>query len=94
MTKIIEAGEIPLDEKVYVKKDWFGWRVVNPNKDPVTGKINWFNTLLGGRKGLVILLVIMFIATCLYFGIQELVNAQAASICAEALKFKINVFGG
>lgn len=62
MNKIYEAGDIPLDDKVYLKKDLFGWRVVNPAINPSTKKINWINMILGGwRNFLVILFIVLII---------------------------------
>jgi hypothetical protein len=71
--KIIETAELPFGEKVYLKKDWLGWRVVEPIKNPETGKINWFNLLIGGRKGLVFTGVIIILACAFYLGITELI---------------------
>ena len=38
----IEATQLPADEKVYLKKDFLGWRVVHPIKNE-DGSYNWFN---------------------------------------------------
>ena len=72
--KIIESSELPIGEKVYLKKDWLGWRVVQPWKDPETGKINWFNFLVGGKKGLFFLITVLVITLLLYVGINELIK--------------------
>ena len=74
MTKITEAADLPENEKVYLKRDLLGWRVVEPVKDPVTGKINWFNLLLGGKKGLFMLIILLIISGMFYLGIQETIN--------------------
>ena len=74
MGKIIEAGDLPGGEKVYLKKDMFGWRTVEPWKNPDTGKVNWFNLLLGGKKNIAILIVLMILCGMLYFGVNELIS--------------------
>jgi hypothetical protein len=72
---MIESADLPNNERVYLKKDIIlGWRVVEPIKDPDTKKINWFNLLVGGRKGLVFLLLILFLSVAFYFGINELIS--------------------
>ena len=73
VNKIIESSELPIGEKVYLKKDWFGWRVVEPWKNPETGKINWFNFLVGGKRGLVFLLFVAFLLFVFYLGVTELI---------------------
>ena len=48
MKNIIEAKDIPLEEKVYLKKSKsFGWSIVHPIKNE-DGTINWLNLLVGG----------------------------------------------
>jgi hypothetical protein len=90
MSKIIEAGDLPEQEKVYLKHDFMGYRVVNPIKNP-DGTINWFNLLVGGKRGLITLIILMSIATLLYFGIQQLI-ANYQLIAAEPCKFCTNCF--
>ena len=53
MSKIINAGDLPQGEVVYLKKDYFGWRVVEPIIDPKTNKFIWKNFL--NKKGFVFL---------------------------------------
>ena len=72
---MIESKDLPVDEKIYLKKDSFGWRVVEPIRDPETNKINWFNLLVGGKKGLLMLLAIVIIAGLFYLGVGELIGA-------------------
>ena len=69
----IEASEIPMGEEVYLKKDWFGWRVVHPikNKD---GSFNWFNILCGSKSNLVFLVILLLVGLGLYIGINELLS--------------------
>lgn len=71
--EIIEASQLPEGEKVYLKKDYLGWRVVEPWKDPETKKINWFNFVFSGKKGLVFLLVILILCGGFYVGVNELI---------------------
>ena len=73
MAGIIEASQLPDQEKVYLKKDWMGWRVVEPWKCPETGKINWFNLITGGKRALILTLLLFGVAIILYLGITELV---------------------
>jgi len=73
MKKIIEAGELPNDEKVYLKKDWAGWRTVEPYRTP-DGRFNWLNILLGGKRNIAFLFIVMVLLFFLYNGVQELVG--------------------
>jgi len=70
--KIIESSELPLGEKVYLKKDWLGYRVVKPIKDPETGELIWKN--LFDMRGFIWLIVLLFILGMLYLGFQEAIN--------------------
>ena len=74
MSKIINAENLPKGERVYLKKDYFGWRTVEPWKNPNTGKINWFNFITGGKKNLAILILILVILGFGYLGYQEQIN--------------------
>lgn len=56
--EIIEASELPSNEKIYLKKDGLGWRVVHPIRNP-DGTINIINLLFGGWRNLIILLIIL-----------------------------------
>lgn len=79
--KWVEAHELPEGEKVYLKKDFIGWRVVDPWKDE-QGRINWFNLLLGGKRNLYMLIGILALVGLLYLGIDELISNY--KIIAEA----------
>ena len=70
---IVEASEIPEEEKVYLKKDWFGWRVVEPWKDPINGKINWMNLLGLNKSNIVFLIVITLLSLGFWLGVNELI---------------------
>ena len=71
MKQIIEASQLPEDEKVYLAKDFLGWRVVEPWRDIETGKINWFNFIFGGKRALFILLFLILLAALFYMTFQE-----------------------
>ena len=66
--------EIEVDgEKLYLKKDFLGWRIVNPIKNP-DGGYNWINFLFGGWRNLITLILLLgFIA----WNIYETKNAYA-----------------
>ncbi len=72
MGKIIEASELPHDDKVYMKKDFLGWKVVQPVK--IDGKINWFNFIFGGKRGLFFAIIVLVMAGLFYIGVGELVS--------------------
>ena len=74
MKNIIESSQLPEEEKVYLKKDFLGWRVVEPWKNPETGKINWFNFIFGGKRGLFVIIVLAVILLFFYLGYQEIIN--------------------
>ena len=70
---IIEASGIPADTNVYLKKDMFGYRVVEPiyNED---GKIMWKRIILGTWRERAFLLFIAMIILFGYLGFQEQIN--------------------
>ena len=55
---IYEASELPEGDKVYLKKDRFGWRIIEPVVDE-NGKIIWKNMLFGGYRNLMWLIIII-----------------------------------
>ena len=69
MKKIISVKDIPLDEKVYVRKDFLGYRVVEPLKDPETGKFIWKNFL--NKRGFIMLFILLLILSFTYLAFQE-----------------------
>ena len=71
--EIVEASQLPTDEKVYLKKDWMGWRVVYPLKKE-DGTIDKFNLIFGSKANVVFLIIILLIGTALYFGVNELIG--------------------
>ncbi len=72
MGKIIEASELPEKDKVYLKKDIFGWRTVEPNV--INGKLQWSNILFGGKRNLMFLIFVMIICGLLYLGTTEIIG--------------------
>lgn len=102
MNKIIESNELPLEEKVYLKKDFFGWRVVEPWKNPETGKINYFVLLTGGKKALAIFLFLMLLIGVGYLGYKEQIQNYKTVLdnpcsyckdCQEQTRSFLNQYG-
>lgn len=80
---IIEAQDLPEGEKVYLKKDFMGWRVVEPNT-------RWYHYVFGGKKNLYILILILILVAILYLGIQNLISSYkyiAANPCSFCSNF-------
>ena len=79
---MIEASEIPEEEKVYLKKDWMGWRVVHPlekfewSKEWL--KRNWILLLFGSKSNMIFLGVVLLLGLGLYFGVNELISNYKA----------------
>ena len=55
---IIEAADLPLEDKVYLKKGIFGWRIVHPYKNP-DGTFNYANLFFGGWSNLILTLLLV-----------------------------------
>ena len=87
---MIESKDLPENEKVYLQKDWLGWRVVLPAKNE-DGSWNWLN-LLGGKKGLILGGFYIILALLFYFGVKELIADYATiannpcDFCPSAIK--------
>lgn len=84
MGKIYSIEEIPEGENIYLKKDFFGWRVVEPIKDPKTGNVNKFNLITGGKRSLAVNIIYIVIALLIYAGVNELIDGYkdvAANPC-------------
>lgn len=64
---IIEASELPNNEKIWMKKSMGEWKVVYPitNED---GSINWFNLITGGSwiKLLIVIVIVLMIIGVFY----------------------------
>ena len=73
--KYIEASELPENEKVYLRKDWLGWKQIHPNRGP-DGNIILVNLLYGGWRNLLTLLFIL--AVILTHFHEDKLNLQAA----------------
>ncbi len=55
---IIEVSDLPEGTKLYVKKDFLGYRIVNPirNED---GTLNWVNVITGGWRNLITITIVI-----------------------------------
>lgn len=73
MKNIIKAEDLPENEKVYLRKDWLGWRVVEPIKNE-DGTTNWFNLITGGKKNLAILIILLIFLGLIFLGVKELIQ--------------------
>lgn len=75
MKNIFKAEELPENEKVYLKKDFKGWRVVHPIKNE-DGTINLFNIITGGSWwNLIIVGVIVLITLAFLFEYSSNINS-------------------
>lgn len=70
--RIIKAEELPDQEEVYLKKDWLGWRVVDPVKHPETGMIIWKNVF--NKKGFLLLIILLLLLGIGYLGFNEQID--------------------
>ena len=73
MKKIIEVSQLPENEKIYFRKDIFGYRIVHPIKDE-NGKVNYINLIFGGWRNLVTLLIILFILGAMLYGFKTVLD--------------------
>lgn len=90
---IFEAGELPQEEKVYLKKDFLGWRVVHPSKN-IDGSTNWFNMLVGGKRNLVILIIaLLFLFGNIWYTNNHIAEYKAycEPISKDPVKFCENI---
>lgn len=92
--KFIEAQDLPEGEKVYLRKDRFGWRMVKPIKNP-DGSFNWPNLLFGGWRNLLMLLFIL--AVVLLHLHEDKLNLESAknsgiNECMASLNINISRF--
>lgn len=60
--KIVKAEDLPDNENIYLKKDFMGWRLVNPIKNPDM-TTNWKALLIGNWRNLITYIVILLIIT-------------------------------
>lgn len=68
--KIIEASQLPENEKIYLKRDFLGWRVVAPIKNE-DGSWNWFNLITGGKKNLFVLIILLLLVGLIFLAARE-----------------------
>jgi hypothetical protein len=62
--KIVEASQLPMEEKVYLKKDWLGWRVVHPEE-------KWYKMY---KRDWFYLIVCILMVALFYVGVNELIS--------------------
>jgi len=83
MNEIIEASQLPQNEKIYLKKDFLGWRIVYPIFED--GKINWVNFLVGGWRNLIaLILILLFVFST--FAFYQLQIKHFESYCKEVIE--------
>lgn len=95
MKKILEASELPENDKVYLIKDTFGYKIVKPIKKELTkpysfNNIHWPNLLFGGWRNLAILLFIL--AIIMYHFHEDKLNLENARIDCENIYSNPNGF--
>ena len=88
--KIIEASELPNDEKVYLKKDFLGWRIVHPIKNE-DGSWNWPNLLFGGWRNLLSSAILILIIAGAIWAYRRDIN-QIKQACDIAKAFQIKIY--
>lgn len=87
--KIIEAAELPEEDRVYMKKGIFGWRVVHPIKNP-DGSWNHVNALFGGWGNLIFTLLVVGAVCFMIYSHYHDLNA----IRESCLTFKDTIVQG
>lgn len=96
MVKYIESKDIPVEDKVYVKKDMFGWRIVHPIEGP-DGKYNWLNLLFGGKRNAVMLIIVLALASYALWAYNKdisVIENKYKEISDNPLAFCRNIKGG
>jgi hypothetical protein len=79
--------EVILDnEKIYLTKDMFGHRVVNPIKNS-DGSLNWKNLILGNRKVIIFTIIWLLIMGFIFYGVNEMTSS-----CKDMAKNPCNYF--
>ena len=74
MEGIIEARNLPENDKVYLRKGMFGYRVVHPCKNE-DGKVNKVNLIVGGWGNFFILIFILLILLSLFAGVKQMLSS-------------------
>lgn len=80
---MIKAEDLPENENVYLKKDMFGYRVVQPIKNE-DGTTNWINLLVGGWENFWLLMFIILVILSFLYGVKEMMadcNDMAKNPC-------------
>jgi len=92
---ITEASNLPQDDKVYLKKDLFGWRVVQPIRNE-NGSINWINLLIGGYRNFFILIILLIIMSFIMFAYNHDITTlqnHYSNISKDPWAFCRNMYG-
>ena len=79
-------------EKVFMKKDSLGYRIVYPFRDE-SGKWIWWNILFGGKRQAINYLILLIILGIVFLGVKELIhnyNLVMANPCDYCVKPIIN----
>lgn len=77
--------EVVIDnERIYLKKDSLGWRIINPTK--IDGKTNYCNLLFGGKRNIVLLIIILVIVGSFLLAYGEL-SSQFNDIIANPCNY-------
>ena len=85
--------EIEIDgEKVYLRKDFLGWRIVNPIKN-TDGTTNWFNLILGSKRNALLLLFSLIIVGVFLFVYLNDINSLKAYYKATCMPFRFILEG-
>lgn len=84
---IDKIKEIEIEgEKIYLRKDMFGWRVVNPIKNS-DGTFNWKNLWFGNRKVIIFTIIWLLIMAFIFYGVNEMLSS-----CKDMSKNPCNYF--
>ena len=81
--KNVEPIDLGNNETIHLKKGRFGYRVVNPIKNP-DGTTNWINLLIGGWGNFWTLIFIMFVILSFLYGVKQMMtdcNDMAKNPC-------------
>lgn len=96
MNKIYTIEEIPVEEKIYLSKDRFGWRVVHPirNED---GSLNWFSFVFGSWNNILMLLFILFLLGIFFFAYHEVASQLTSCLAKQTItdiskNISLNIF--
>ena len=75
MVEELTVENLPLNEKIHIKKDFLGYRLVYPirNED---GKLNLVNFLVGGKRNLAILIMLLLLFSLFSYGVYELTRSM------------------